>query len=350
MLPSAPSCRFTCGDGGVVVVELESSLPGDAPEDPHVCVGHDRPAPGSGIGIETSTASGSACGASSSRNRPYPTASVSLSRNCGASPHTGQAVRNADAVGVKRIRQLGQQAWVMSDPFGREQLAFVRRDRQSRSALARQFASATWAGTVHHRIVQCGVTGLEIHPVATSAEHPQDIAAFTAILTTSIDDACERARFGRRNQRPAGHWVTASPLMLPPTSSQRSASESSRATAALRRAMSSIGPSGAACSSNRPAPAPSRTTRAACAASSRVAYGLECARLSPSLPRIVQQYSPPLSSNTRNVIAGDSDRLAARRATCRLARDFCVAVATADRLSALLAKKHRPGSEKSRAL
>jgi hypothetical protein len=38
------------------------------------------------------------------------------------------------------------------------------------------------------------------------------------------------------------------------------------------------------------------------------------------------------------VIAGDSDRLAARRVTCRLARDFCVAVATADRLSALLAE------------
>lgn len=184
MLPSAPSFRFTCAVGGVMVVELESSLPGDAPENADVCVGHDPPAPGSGIGIETSTASGSAWGASSSRNRPYPTAPVSLARDCGGSPHTGQAIRNADAAGVKRIRQLGQQAWVMSDPFGREELALVRSDRQSRSALAGQFASAPRAGTVHHRIVQCGVTGLEIHPVAPPAEHPQDISAFTAILTT----------------------------------------------------------------------------------------------------------------------------------------------------------------------
>jgi hypothetical protein len=36
-------------------------------------------------------------------------------------------------------------------------------------------------------------------------------------------------------------------------------------------------------------PAPSRTTRAACAASSCVAYALDCARLSPSPPRIVQE-------------------------------------------------------------
>jgi hypothetical protein len=36
-------------------------------------------------------------------------------------------------------------------------------------------------------------------------------------------------------------------------------------------------------------PAPSRTTRAACAASSCVAYRFDCARLSPSLPRIVQE-------------------------------------------------------------
>ena len=99
----------------------------------------------------------SAWGASSSRNRPYPTAPVSLARDCGGWPKTGQAIRNADAAGVKRIRQLGQQAWVMSDPFGREELALVRSDRQSRSALAGQFASAPRAGTVHHRVrpVRC---------------------------------------------------------------------------------------------------------------------------------------------------------------------------------------------------
>ncbi len=220
----------------------------------HVCVGHDPPAPGSGIGIETSTASGSAWGASSGRNRRYPTPPLSPASVCGGSPHIGQAVRNADAAGVNRIRQPGQHAWVMSDPVGAEELASAQRGRQSRSALARQFASATWAGTVHHRIVECRVTGLEIHPVAPPAEYPQDVSAFTVILTTSIDDSLDRARFGRRNQGSAGHWVTASPL------------------------------------------------------------------------------------------------LAARRATCRLARDFCVAVAMADRLSALLAEKRRPGSEKSWAL
>jgi hypothetical protein len=40
----------------------------------------------------------------------------------------------------------------------------------------------------------------------------------------------------------------------------------------------------------------------------------------------------------------------ARRGTCRVARVFFVAVAIADRLSALLAENLRPGSEKSRAL
>ena len=40
---------------------------------------------------------------------------------------------------------------------------------------------------------------------------------------------------------------------------------------------------------DRPDPAPSRTTLAADAASSSVEYGLDCARLSPSLPTIDQQ-------------------------------------------------------------
>ena len=127
MPPSASSFHFPCVVSGVVVAELESSLSGDAPENPDVGVGHDRRVPGSGIGIETSTASGSACGASSSLNRRYPTAPASRASGCGGLPHAGQAVRYAAAAGVKRIRQLVQQAWLMADPFDREQLAFVRR-------------------------------------------------------------------------------------------------------------------------------------------------------------------------------------------------------------------------------
>jgi hypothetical protein len=52
------------------------------------------------------------------------------------------------------------------------------------------------------------------------------------------------------------------------------------------------------------------------------------------------------TSNTANVSTAAA---LARRATCRAARSFCVAVVIADRLSALLAGS-RSGSEKSRAL
>jgi hypothetical protein len=45
-----------------------------------------------------------------------------------------------------------------------------------------------------------------------------------------------------------------------------------------------------------------------------------------------------LSSNTRKVIAADWATTAACRGTCRLSPDFFVAVAIADRLSALLAE------------
>jgi hypothetical protein len=116
-LPSAPSVRFSSVVGDVVVVELESSLPGNAPENPNVRVAHEPPAQGSGIGIETATASGNAPGASSGLNRRYPMAPASPARSCGGLPHTGQAVRNADAAGVKRIRQPAQHAWVMPDLF-----------------------------------------------------------------------------------------------------------------------------------------------------------------------------------------------------------------------------------------
>src|SRR5690348_3076223 len=43
--PSAPSFAFPCVVGGVVVVERDSSLPGDAAENANVCVGHDSPEP-----------------------------------------------------------------------------------------------------------------------------------------------------------------------------------------------------------------------------------------------------------------------------------------------------------------
>jgi hypothetical protein len=43
--PSASSFRFPFVVGGVVVDELEPSLPGHATENPDVCVGHDPPDP-----------------------------------------------------------------------------------------------------------------------------------------------------------------------------------------------------------------------------------------------------------------------------------------------------------------
>jgi hypothetical protein len=43
--PSASSFRLPFVLDGVVVVELEPSLPGNAPENPDVCVAHDEPAP-----------------------------------------------------------------------------------------------------------------------------------------------------------------------------------------------------------------------------------------------------------------------------------------------------------------
>ena len=51
--PSASSFRLPCLVGGVVVIDPESSLPGQAPENPDVCIDHDSPASGSVIGIET---------------------------------------------------------------------------------------------------------------------------------------------------------------------------------------------------------------------------------------------------------------------------------------------------------
>ena len=80
-------------------------------------IGHGRLS-GSGIGIEAATAWGSSCGRSSGPKRPKPTV-LSRLDGCGGSPHLGQAVMCADAVGVKRSRHRGQQRWVMTDPFDR---------------------------------------------------------------------------------------------------------------------------------------------------------------------------------------------------------------------------------------
>src|SRR5207237_5280489 len=125
----------------------------------------------------------------------------------GGSPHAGQAVRCATAAGVKRIRQLVQQAWPMTDPFFREQPAFVRRDRQSRSVLAGESAAARWAGTAHHRIVQLRVAGLEVHGVAPAAEDSQDVSALAVMLTALFDDSRDRGPVGGRDRCFGGSWV-----------------------------------------------------------------------------------------------------------------------------------------------
>jgi hypothetical protein len=171
--PPASSFHYPSVVHRVVVVELESSLSGNAPENADVGVAHAHRAPGSGIAIEASTACGSASGASCGLNRRYPTAPASRARGCGGSPHAGQAVRYA------------------GEP-----------------------AAARWAGTVHHRIVQVRVAGLVVRAVAPAAEDPQDVSALAVIPTASFDDSRGRRPVGGRDQRSADHWVTASLLKL----------------------------------------------------------------------------------------------------------------------------------------
>ncbi len=74
-------------------VKLELALPGDAPENPDVCVAHDRPDPPSGIGIETSMAWGAAREVSSGLNSRYPTTPAGPAKRCGGCPQPGHAVR-----------------------------------------------------------------------------------------------------------------------------------------------------------------------------------------------------------------------------------------------------------------
>lgn len=136
MQPPVSGFRSRCIASGVVGVEVESSMLGHAAENPDVRVGHDRRDPGSGIGIETAAAWGSECGASSSRNRRKPTAPSNPSRVCSGSPHAGQAGRYAAAAGVKRSRQSGHEAWVISGPF------WWRRSRRWRGSPTRSFPAA----------------------------------------------------------------------------------------------------------------------------------------------------------------------------------------------------------------
>jgi hypothetical protein len=212
--PPASSFQFPCVVHCVVVVEFESSLSGNAPENPDVGVAHDHRTPGSRIDIEASTASGSGCGASCGLNRRYPTAPAGRARGCGGSPHAGQAVRYAAAAGVKRIRQRVQQAWLMAAPLDRELSRVFGCNRPSRLVLAGEPAAARWAGTVHHRIVQVRVAGLVVRSVAPAAEDPQDVSALAVMFTASFDDSRGRRPVGGRDQRSAGHWVTASLLKL----------------------------------------------------------------------------------------------------------------------------------------
>ena len=46
-------------------------------------------------------------------------------------------------------------------------------------------ASTLRAGAIHDRIVQPRVPGVEVHPVASEAEHAQDVPALAAVLATN---------------------------------------------------------------------------------------------------------------------------------------------------------------------
>jgi len=180
----------TCGHGfsgvigRVVIVELALTFLRHEPKDAEMPVGHDRPPPGSGIGIETATASGSERGTSTSLNRRKPIARSRPATGCGTFPHCGQAARYAAAAGVKRSRQSGQQMWVIADPVSLDASRPIHHRLSSPAVLSGQSAPARPADTIHHRIIQPRVTWLEVHPVAPTAEHPQDVPAPAAILSS----------------------------------------------------------------------------------------------------------------------------------------------------------------------
>ena len=117
LLPAAGGRGIAGVVGGVVIVELAFSLPGEQPKDAQVYVGHDR-VPAGSTGIETATASGSSWGGSSETMSLNPT-TPSAPTGCGGRPHSGQATRYAAAPGLNRNRHLVQPMWVIATPFGR---------------------------------------------------------------------------------------------------------------------------------------------------------------------------------------------------------------------------------------
>jgi hypothetical protein len=76
--------------------------------------------------------------------------------------------------------------------------------------------SALRAGTVHYGVVQPGVAELEVHPVAPATEHPQNVSAFALIDRPLISRLGERGGLSRGDHCAAGHFATASLLILPP--------------------------------------------------------------------------------------------------------------------------------------
>lgn len=100
----------------LVVNEFSLGFVREQAEKPNVGVGHGRE-PGSDGGIEMAAAWGRSTGRSSGPMRRKPNVLSRLVICCGGSPHSGQATRYAAAAGVKRSRQRGQQAWVITDPF-----------------------------------------------------------------------------------------------------------------------------------------------------------------------------------------------------------------------------------------
>jgi len=102
-----------------VVVELSLSVACHDAQNPDVAVAHEGLASGAGDGIAIATASGTTSATSSGVKRRKPIIRSALGLGSSGSPHCGQALRYAVAARVKRSRQFGQQAWVMTGSFRR---------------------------------------------------------------------------------------------------------------------------------------------------------------------------------------------------------------------------------------
>jgi hypothetical protein len=105
------------GDG--VLVEPPSAAAGHHREDARVSVGHGDLSPNVGTGSATACATRRPSEWSSSETRRNPRTRSALGTCSGGSPQSGHATRYAAAARAKRNRQLGQQTWVMNDPFDR---------------------------------------------------------------------------------------------------------------------------------------------------------------------------------------------------------------------------------------